>query len=213
MARIGDLHDNSVNHGQVQRSRHAVVQEAGVHHLAVVAEVILFVQRPADALHRASLDLPFHVAGMHCLAGILNRRIAQDFGFPGFRVNLNVHQVHTERIALAGRVQARGSGDASAGGVELPRQVLEGEAQLLRLMADHAAFVLNIFRRHVPNGRRPFDQLLLDVLCRKDSRPTGGEGGAAAAGDHGVSDGVRVNHLGLDVLIRYAKGLGSLLRD
>ena len=121
--------------------------------------------------------------------------------------------MHAEGIALAGRVEACGAGDAAAGGVQLARQILEGEAQLFRLVPDHAIFVLNLFHRHIPDGSRPLDHLALDVFRRENGRPTGRKGRTATAGDHGEPDRVRVNHLWLDFFVGDAKGLRRLLRD
>ena len=75
---IGHLQHDRLDHRQVGGNRHAVVEEARVIQLAVGAEDVLLVQRPADALHHAALDLPLHVVGMDGTARILERREAHD---------------------------------------------------------------------------------------------------------------------------------------
>ena len=78
MGRIRHLDDDRVDHRQVQRRGHAIVEIAGVQHPVLVVEEVFLVQRPADALHAPALHLPFDVAGMDRLAGVLHGRVAQD---------------------------------------------------------------------------------------------------------------------------------------
>ena len=59
MLRIGHLDDLGVDHRHVGRDRHAIVEEARILHPAVLAVEILLVERPADALHGAALELAF----------------------------------------------------------------------------------------------------------------------------------------------------------
>src|SRR5437667_1712097 len=72
MTRVWNLHNDGVYHRQVQARRHAVIEEAGVHHRPVGAHRILFVQRPADSLDAPSLHLALDVARVNCLACILD---------------------------------------------------------------------------------------------------------------------------------------------
>src|SRR6266851_1985541 len=58
---IAHLDEDGVDHGHVRGDGHAVVEEARVLELAVGPVDILLVQRPADALHRAALELPLDV--------------------------------------------------------------------------------------------------------------------------------------------------------
>ena len=147
------------------------------------------------------------------MAGILDGGVPQDFGLSGVGVDLNVNQMHAERITLARGIQTRRTGDPTAGGVQLARQILEGETQLFGLVPDHAPVVFDVFGRNVPDGGGPFDHLLLDVFRRENGCPTGGEGGPAAASDHRIADGIGVYNLRFDVVVRYSQGFRRLLSD
>src|SRR6266852_8206791 len=71
MARVRDLDEDRVDHRHVGGHGHAVVEEARVLQLAVGAVDVLLVQRPADALHRPTLELSLDVARMDGPAGVL----------------------------------------------------------------------------------------------------------------------------------------------
>src|SRR5690606_27673190 len=88
-----------------ERGRHAVIEEAGVHHAAVVVVVVLLVQRPADALDGAALDLPFDVRRVNRGADILHSRIAEDGDLAGVGVDFNIDDVRAVRAAGAAREQ------------------------------------------------------------------------------------------------------------
>ena len=61
VAWVRDFHYHGVYHRNVEAGGHTVVEQGGVEHLAVVAHVILFVERPADALDRSALYLALDV--------------------------------------------------------------------------------------------------------------------------------------------------------
>src|SRR5262249_55629377 len=61
-AGVGTLHDHGADHRQVRGHGPAVVGEAWVLQLAVVAVDVLLVEGPADALRHAALVLAFDVA-------------------------------------------------------------------------------------------------------------------------------------------------------
>ena len=84
---------------------------------AVVSEVVLLIERPAYALHYAALYLPFDVAGVDCLADVLQGGEAQDFYFAGLGVNFYVHYVQGEGVADAAGVDGGASDDGAAGAV------------------------------------------------------------------------------------------------
>src|SRR5438445_12883555 len=65
MSGIGDFHDDGLNHRQVETGRHAIVQKAGIQHLARFIVNILLVKGPSNALDRSSLHLSFQLLGMH----------------------------------------------------------------------------------------------------------------------------------------------------
>ena len=112
---LATSNDYRVNHGQVKRSRHTVVEQAGVVHLPVGVHVVLFVERPADALHYAALNLPFNVAGVDGLASILHRGVAEDGYLACFGVNFDVHNMSGECAAGACRIEVGASHDGTAG--------------------------------------------------------------------------------------------------
>ena len=115
MARVRHLDDHRVDHRQVGGHRHAVVEEARVLQLAVVAVDVLLVERPADALRHAALVLALDVARVDGAAGILDRRVAQDRDLAGLGVDLDVGDVGGEARRRAVRVDARVAGDRPAG--------------------------------------------------------------------------------------------------
>ena len=76
MVRVGDLHHNGLDHGQIQRGGHTIVQQAGIDQMALVVVDILFIQGPTDSLNDTALDLALHIAGMDSLADILHGGVA-----------------------------------------------------------------------------------------------------------------------------------------
>ena len=74
--RIGYLDDHRVDHGQVQAGGHAIIKEAGVHHLALLVEEVLLVECPADTLDGTTLHLPLDIPRVDRLPRILEGRIA-----------------------------------------------------------------------------------------------------------------------------------------
>ena len=107
---IRHLDDHRVDHREIRRHRHAVVEEARVLDHAVLVEDVLLVERPADPLDRATLHLTLDIARVNGLAGVLNRRVAEHRDLAGFRIDLDVTQVCREARAGHGGVQG-GLGD------------------------------------------------------------------------------------------------------
>ena len=96
MARVRHLDQDRLDHRQVGGHRAAVVEEARVIHLAVLVVDVLLVQRPADALRDAALDLALDVARVDRAADILHRGVAQDRDLAGLRVDLDVADMRAE---------------------------------------------------------------------------------------------------------------------
>src|SRR5207244_1435199 len=71
--------------------------------------------RPADALHRAALELSFDVARMNGAPRVLRDGVAQDRHAPRLRIHLNVDEMRAEARARALRVDAAVAADRSAG--------------------------------------------------------------------------------------------------
>jgi hypothetical protein len=64
--RVRDLDDHGLDHRQIRRDRHPIVEEARVLHHAV-GQYVCFVQGPSDALRSAALHLSFDIARMCAL--------------------------------------------------------------------------------------------------------------------------------------------------
>ena len=114
MAGVGHLHDNRIDHGQVQRRGHAVIQEGGVHQLALIVEVVLLVERPANALHSPALQLALHVARMDGLAYVLYGSVAKNLHLARFGVYLYVDDVQREGVADSARVDGGAANNGPA---------------------------------------------------------------------------------------------------
>jgi len=71
VAWVSHLHDDGIDHRQVQAGWHSVVQEGGVLHPAIGVVEVFFIQSPADSLHHATLHLSFDIAGVDGFAGVL----------------------------------------------------------------------------------------------------------------------------------------------
>ena len=97
MAGIRHFHYNRVDHGQIACHRYPVIQETRVLQPSVLAIDVFLVQRPANALRRASLILALYIGWMNRLARILNNRIARDFRGSRFAVNLSIDNMCRER--------------------------------------------------------------------------------------------------------------------
>ena len=73
--RIRHLDDDRVDHRQIRRDRHAIIEEPGVIEAPLLAVNVLLVERPADPLRNAALDLAFDIARMDGSADILRRGV------------------------------------------------------------------------------------------------------------------------------------------
>src|SRR4029078_9200346 len=105
MAWVRHFHDMGADHWHVGSDRHAIVEEARVLHAAVFAVDVLLVQRPADALYGAALDLPFHLQRVDRLAGVFDDRIAPDVDAP--RLLVAFHAADGGPAARSGAAPAR----------------------------------------------------------------------------------------------------------
>src|SRR5712691_8352958 len=127
---IGHLDDHRIDHREVQTRGHAIVQEARIDHAAGLVVVILFIQSPADALHRPALHLILHIAGMNRLAGILDGGVAQDGDLACLRIHLHIHEVRGDAWTGAARIDPSTAGDGATSGILAGRELLEGQTFL-----------------------------------------------------------------------------------
>ena len=156
MGGVGHFHDHRVDHGQVQTSGHAVIQEAGIGHLALIVEEVLLIQRPADPLDRSSLHLAFHVAGVDGLSSVLQRGVSEDFHFAGLGVYLHVYDVYREAGTSASGVYVGVADNGAPGAVQAAGKLLKGEFQLgVRLVSSHSTRVVNVVNGTCPDRGGP----------------------------------------------------------
>ena len=77
-------------------------------------------------------------------------------------------------------------------------------------MLEHPINQVDVVYGHLPDGGSPFNHLVFDVLGTLVSRPTGGEGDAAASGEEGVTHRIGVGHSGVNVFGGNAQDLRRL---
>ena len=188
MARVGHLHDDRVDHGEVGGDGHPVVEEARVLQLAVLAVDVLLVERPADALRGAALELALHVARVHGLARVLGHGVAEDGHAPGLGVDLDVDQVGAEARARALGVDPPDAADGAAGLAGDLGEVhhRHGFGLAVGVAADgldDAMLERDLLHGQLPELGGAPAQLALDLLGRLHHGHGAGEGGAAAAGE------------------------------
>src|SRR5712675_1460021 len=99
MPGVGDFHDLGADHRNIRSDRHAVVEETRVLQPPVGAIEVFLVERPADALYGAALELTLDLQRMDRLAGVLDDGVALDVDAAGFAVDLDVDDVEAEARA------------------------------------------------------------------------------------------------------------------
>src|ERR1043166_2386043 len=104
MARIRHFHKDGLDHRQVKRGRHAIIEETGIDHVTVVVIDKLLVQGPTDTLHYPTLDLAFDIAWVDGSPSVLHGGIAQDSDLTSIGIDLDIHNMggesatHTTRL-------------------------------------------------------------------------------------------------------------------
>ena len=93
MIRVSNFYYDCVYHGQIKRYRHSVIQEARIHHVPVIVQIVLFVQSPTDTLNHPSLNLTFNERGMNRLAYNLSGSVSQNADFTSLNVHFNINYV------------------------------------------------------------------------------------------------------------------------
>ena len=123
---LGHLDQDGLDHRQVGGDRHAIVEEAWILELALGVVDVLHVQRPADALHGAALELALDIGRMDRRADILRRGVAVDGDAAGVLVHLEVDAVHAQARPGARDVELGMAVDRPAGPPRLGGEIGKG---------------------------------------------------------------------------------------
>src|SRR5215467_2054680 len=126
VARIRHFHQDGVDHRQVERCRHAIIEEARIDHVAVVVVDKLFVQGPTDTLHNPTLDLAFDIARVDGPPHILHCSVAQNGDLTGIGINLDIHDMRGEGATHTTRLRCCPTGDGPPHTRHLCGDLLEG---------------------------------------------------------------------------------------
>gem|GEM_PF-6256444 len=182
---------------------------------AIVAVNILLVQGPTDALHGPALHLPLDIVGVHGFVCVLKHGVEQNGGEAGFRVNVQINQMHTKADASAIGIDFMVACNRSAGAVGHRGDY--GNRHGLKIaciwVGRFCEPVLPDYRVlvYVPKFDNPFAHLLDGVPRRFDGGQTDSKGYAAAIGDIVVTQRTGIGDDGVHVVIRGAQFLGCAL--
>src|SRR5262249_35781085 len=117
-------HDG-VDHRQVRTHWHAIVEEAGVIDLALLVVDVFLVQRPADALADAALELALDIARMNGAADVLDCGVADHSDDAQVDVDLHIGDVRTEAAFGAHGVELHTGADRSTHRWSFLRKLLQ----------------------------------------------------------------------------------------
>src|SRR5215510_1478805 len=126
MARIRHFHKDGVDHWQVKRCRHAIIEEAGIDHVAAVAVDKLFVQGPTNTLYHPTLDLAFDIAWVDGSPSVLHRGVAQDGDLTSIGIDLDIHNMRGEGATHTAWLRRGPPGDRSTHARHLCGHFLRG---------------------------------------------------------------------------------------
>src|SRR5580704_10363240 len=206
------LDQNRLDHRQVGGYGHSVIEEARVIEAPVLVVDVFFVERPADTLRHAALDLALDIGGVNGPADILDRRIAQDLDLARLLVDLDVADMRRKAGAGALRVDRQLGADRTAGPSRFECNL--GQRQRLEAASVGAGGVglaVLPFDRvggDVPDHRGALFQLLDDLLGGLCRGHAGREGDAAAAGQEREADRAGVADDCTDLFDRDTENLG-----
>src|SRR5262245_25521112 len=202
--RVWHLDDHRVDHWQVGGHGHAVIEEAGVLQLAILAVDVLLVQRPADTLRHATLILALDVTGMDRPARILDGRVADHRDLAGLRINLDVGDVGGKAGGGTSGVDAGIADDRTAGLTGDAGDLLQAHRCVLAGIgaggAHAAVAVLDRILGQLPQLRRALTGFLHDVASGFYRRHATGERRTAAAGEEVVAELAGVADLHTDLV-------------
>ncbi len=123
MARVRVLHQDRLDHRQVGCDRDPVVEEARVIEPPVLVVDVFLVERPADPLRDAALDLALDIARVDRAADVLDRGVAQDLDLARLLVDLDVADTRRKAGAGALRIDRHFGADRPAGPSRFERDV------------------------------------------------------------------------------------------
>src|SRR3546814_2558437 len=78
MARVRHFDYDRIDHGHVRSDGHPIIEESRIIEPAVLVVDVSLIERPADALRHAALDLTLDIVRVDSPADILNRGVAHD---------------------------------------------------------------------------------------------------------------------------------------
>ena len=175
--------------GHVGRRGEQVVHERGVEQLPFLAVHELLVERIADAVRHAALDLAFHDHWIDHPAAVVHHDVALDFDLRRLRVYLDHHRMHAVRGAPAVRSEVRRSLETglaarphgAAQRIRLERQRPERDATARVAAHVYAPAVEHEIRRR---GSELAARQLQHLLAHRDRRSV-----ARAPRHHGAATG------------------------
>src|SRR5207302_1609679 len=172
--------------------RDAVIEEAGVIEPAVLVVDVFLVERPADPLGDAALDLALDIRGVDGAADILDRGVAQDLDLPRLLVDFDVADMRRKARAGALRVDRHLGADRPAGAPGFERDL--GQRQRLEAAGIGAGGIglavlpFNRVGGEVPDHRAAVFQLVDGLLATLRRPHAGREGDPAPAGQERGAD-------------------------
>ncbi|KTT92361.1 hypothetical protein NS44R_14615, partial [Mammaliicoccus sciuri] len=178
---------------------------------------VLLVQRPADALRDAALQLALDIARMHGAADILHGGVADHPDDAEIDIDLDVADMGAEAAFGAHSVELHAGADRSALRRRLLGEVRERQRlELAGIRTDRmrgAVLPLHRFRIDLPDLRSPLAQGRDHLVGGLRHHHRGGEQHAATTGQVGETDGLGIADDDGDALVVDAEQLGADVGD
>src|SRR5262249_30118008 len=178
---------------------------------------IFLVERPADALGDAALDLALDIGGMDRAADILDRGVTQDLDLPRLLVHLDVADMRRKARAGALRVDRHLGADRPTGAPRFERDL--GQRQWLEAAGigtrrpGLTVLPLDSVGGDVPDHRGAFFELVDALRGTLRCRHAGRKSDPAAPGQEREADRAGIADDRADALDRDAEPLGRHHRD
>src|SRR5580704_838944 len=195
MARGWHLDYNSFDLRQIEAGWHSIIEQPDITQGASIVVNIFLVERPTDALRRATLHLTLDVAWMERLAGVLRDSRAQYLDFSGVGVDLDVNAGARERRPDSPCIDGRSpsywtTGARQAAGDLLDRHWFDAFA----LRTENAILEDDFLGLLLPDFGCALLELADHVLRSLKNRHPGGYSGTATSGHVGVTDRIGICH-------------------